>query len=119
MSRYVLTGAAGFIGSKVAELLLTQGHSVIGIDDLNPAYDVRIKHYRLARLQEMAGFTFHKMDIADRAGVFALEQEASQSAAVINLAARAGVRASVEDPWVYVDTNVTCGTARRWNMWSA
>ncbi|MBN2044944.1 MAG: GDP-mannose 4,6-dehydratase [Anaerolineales bacterium] len=107
MSQYLVTGAAGFIASKVAELLLADGHSVIGIDNLNDAYDVRIKTYRLNQLEKQTNFRFHRLDIADREGLFELIDEVTGSAAVINLAARAGVRASVENPWVYVDTNIT------------
>jgi len=108
MSRYLLTGAAGFIAGRVAELLLDAGHQVMGVDNMNPAYDVRMKTHRLERLQKRTGFAFIKLDISDRQGVAALA-ELGQFAAVINLAARAGVRASVADPWVCVETN-TIGT---------
>lgn len=110
MGHYLLTGAAGFIASKVAELLLAEGHSVVGIDNLNTAYDVRLKQWRLAQLQGKAGFTFEQFDIADRAAIQEFRKRQSHDLhfdAVINLAARAGVRQSVENPWVYVDTNVT------------
>ncbi|MFN2143847.1 MAG: NAD-dependent epimerase/dehydratase family protein [Anaerolineales bacterium] len=107
MSKYLVTGVAGFIASKVSEMLLAEGHSVIGIDNLNDAYDVRMKEYRLGLLKAQPGFSFHQLDISDREGVFGLADQAEGSAGVINLAARAGVRASVEDPWVYVDTNMT------------
>jgi nucleoside-diphosphate-sugar epimerase len=103
----LVTGAAGFIGSKVCELLLQQGSRVIGIDNINEAYDTRIKQWRLDQLTPLPGFTFHPVDITDRA---ALEQkvfDGQRYDAVINLAARAGVRQSVENPWVYIDTNVT------------
>jgi nucleoside-diphosphate-sugar epimerase len=104
-ARYLVTGAAGFIGSRVSELLLESGHLVTGIDNLNDAYDVRIKQHRLARLRSHSSFDFHHVDISQRVE---LEPVKSQRyAAVINLAARAGVRQSVENPWVYVDTNVT------------
>lgn len=112
MSSYLLTGAAGFIASKVAELLLADGHTVIGVDNLNDAYDLRLKHWRLAQLEGRPGFTFHRLDICDRRALRDLFH--SQSAirnspfsAVLNLAARAGVRQSVENPWIYMDTNVT------------
>jgi nucleoside-diphosphate-sugar epimerase len=110
---YLLTGAAGFIGARVAALLLDAGHQVLAFDNLNDAYDVRVKHYRLDRLLSHPGFTFNKLDISEknalRQGVNAAMAEAGATAidAVINLAARAGVRQSVENPWVYVDTNVT------------
>jgi len=107
MTKYIVTGAAGFIASRVAEMLLSEGHRVIGIDDLNDAYDVRMKEFRLRQLESQPGFSFHKIDIADREDVFALAEQAQGAGAVINLAARAGVRASVQDPWVYVDTNMT------------
>lgn len=103
----MLTGAAGFIASRVAELLLEQGHSVYGIDNLCPAYDVRLKEFRLARLNEQPGFTFARADIADLAAVQSLWAQIERPDAVIHLAARAGVRQSVENPWIYVDANVT------------
>lgn len=107
MGSYLVTGAAGFIASKVCEQLLAEGHEVAGIDNLNDAYDVRLKHWRLARLQASPNFHFQAIDICDRPrleGVFAREKPFD---AVINLAARAGVRASVENPWVFVETNLT------------
>ncbi len=106
MATYLVTGAAGFIGSKVAELLLRDGHTVVGVDNLNVAYDVRLKEWRLAQLQPLPGFIFRRLDITDKAGLEALFQEYAFGA-VLNLAAWAGVRRSVENPWVYVDTNVT------------
>ena len=105
MGRYLLTGAAGFIASKVAELLLGDGHTVVGIDNLNDAYDVRLKQWRLAQLEGKPGFEFNKLDICDRDGLRRLFDVPLD--AVINLAARAGVRQSVADPWVYFETNVT------------
>ncbi len=107
MGRYLVTGAAGFIASRVCELLLADGHDVVGVDNLNQAYDVRLKEWRLARLQALPGFTFHRLDISDRAQLEATLGGLPVVDAVVNLAARAGVRQSVEDPWVYVDTNVT------------
>lgn len=113
MARYLLTGVAGFIAARVAEILLAEGHSVVGIDNMNNAYDVRMKEYRLARLLDHPGFTFSKIDISEFEEVQDLvEYEVAQPdtnnfAAIINLAARAGVRQSVENPWVYIDTNVT------------
>jgi UDP-glucuronate 4-epimerase len=104
MSRYLLTGAAGFIGARVAELLLEQGHQVVGLDNLNPAYDVRMKEYRLGGLVNRPGFEFHKLDICDGSALRGLPPGAPVEA-VIHLAARAGVRASLEDPWSYVETN--------------
>ncbi len=103
MSNYLVTGAAGFIGSRVSEMLIEQGHAVTGVDNLNDAYDVRMKEYRLRKLQTLPGFTFQKLDISKRAAV----ERLPAFDAVINLAARAGVRASVENPWAFVETNVT------------
>jgi UDP-glucuronate 4-epimerase len=106
VAHYLLTGAAGFIASRVADFLLEQGHSIIGVDNLNHAYDVRMKEYRLKKLLQIPGFTFIKTDITSRDAVSSLADHGSYDA-VINLAARAGVRQAVEDPWVYVDTNLT------------
>ena len=105
--RVLVTGAAGFIGSCVAEMLLELGHEVVGIDDLNSSYDVRMKHYRLARLKPVPGFTFSIVDIADKEALGREWRARSPYDAVVNLAARAGVRQSMEDPWAYMRTNVT------------
>jgi nucleoside-diphosphate-sugar epimerase len=108
MADYLVTGAAGFIASRVIGMLLDAGHAVVGVDNMNDAYDVRMKDYRLKELQHHPNFSFHRLDIAERIA-FADESPLRQRKyeAVINLAARAGVRQSVENPWVYVDTNVT------------
>ena len=107
MADYLVTGAAGFIGARVAEMLIEQGHTVTGVDNLNDAYDVRMKEHRLRKLQALPGFEFVRQDISDRA---ILTPHSSLLTphfdAVINLAARAGVRASVENPWAFVETNV-------------
>ncbi len=107
--RYLVTGCAGFIGSKVAELLLEDGHRVVGIDNLNDAYDTRLKHWRLEQLEQRADFHFHQLNIADRNDLDLLFEDAEPKPfdAVINLAARAGVRTSVADPWTYQRTNST------------
>jgi UDP-glucuronate 4-epimerase len=105
MATYLVTGAAGFIASKVCELLLSGGHAVVGIDNLNDYYDVRLKEWRLTRLKMLDGFRYEQIDIEDRAAlesVFA----AVPFDAVVNLAARAGVRASLEQPQIYRSTNV-------------
>jgi len=102
MANYLVTGAAGFIGARVAEMLLEQGALVTGVDNLNDAYDVRMKEYRLRHLQTLPGFTFQKLDISDRTALEGLPA----FDAVENLAARAGVRASVENPWIFIETNV-------------
>jgi nucleoside-diphosphate-sugar epimerase len=107
MARYLVSGAAGFIASRVTEFLLADGHSVIGVDNLNDAYDVRMKEYRLKKLVGLPGFTFRRMDISDQQQVNELAAETGSLDAVINLAARAGVRSSVENPWVYYSTNLT------------
>jgi nucleoside-diphosphate-sugar epimerase len=107
MANYLVTGVAGFIAARVAHLLVETGHKVVGVDNLNDAYDVRMKEYRLGQLKQLAGFEFHHIDIADWAAVESLGKFMGKVDAVINLAARAGVRASVENPWIYVNTNVT------------
>ncbi len=103
--KYLVTGCAGFIGWKVTEFLLEMGHTVVGIDNLNAAYDIQVKQWRLQQLEGTPNFQFHHADICDRTALQKLFNTPYD--AVINLAARAGVRQSVENPWVYVDTNVT------------
>jgi UDP-glucuronate 4-epimerase len=103
---YFVTGVCGFIASRVAELLLDQDHQVFGLDNLNDAYDPRLKEWRLNRLLGRSGFTFRRGDICDRKAVASLLDTVPAVDAVINLAARAGVRQSIENPWVYLDTNV-------------
>lgn len=103
MPRYLVTGAAGFIGSRVSGLLLDAGHKVVGVDDMNASYDVRMKEHRLHGLVGREGFEFRKFDLAERGQV---EDLGGEWDAVIHLAARAGVRDSVSDPWVYVSANV-------------
>lgn len=108
----LVTGCAGFIGWKVTEFLLADGHTVIGVDNLNEAYDVRLKQWRLQQLEGRPGFEFHYLDITDREALKVLflsgrERRDRPFDAVINLAARAGVRQSIENPWVYFETNVT------------
>ena len=105
MSRYLVTGCAGFIASKTAEFLLADGHEVIGVDNLNEYYDVSLKHHRLDQLRPSGKFTFQKLDLEDTAGVHRLFEQ-HQFDAVVNLAARAGVRYSMENPHVYVTTNI-------------
>ena len=131
MSTYLVTGAAGFIAAKVCEMLLAEGHTVVGVDNLNDYYDVRLKDYRLSRLlgaksKELGAdpkqsvyadgvnplisgnFEFRLLDIENLAALDALFA-AHKFAAVFNLAARAGVRYSMENPHVYLSTN-TLGT---------
>lgn len=105
MATYLITGCAGFIGSRVTRFLLDDGHEVVGIDSINDAYDIRLKEWRLAQLCDRRGFVFHRADIRSPAALRGVVQGRVISA-VINLAARAGVRYSVENPWTYYDTNV-------------
>ena len=102
MTNYLVSGAAGFIGSRVTEMLIEQGNSVTGLDNLNDAYDTSMKVYRLQKLLALPGFTFLRIDISDRAAV----EKLPEAEAVINLAPHAGVRASVQNPWVFYETNV-------------
>lgn len=105
MAHYLVTGAAGFIGARTAEMLIQDGHTVLGIDNVNTAYDPRMKEYRLQRLLEMPGFAFRKLDISDKSIIDQLKNEKFDG--LINLAAWAGVRASVRNPWIYVESNMT------------
>ena len=102
----LVTGAAGFIGFHTAEALLARGDSVVGIDDLNPYYDVRLKEARLARLAARPGFSFHRVDIADRAAVEGVFEQHKAVTRIVHLAAQAGVRHSIEHPEAYVDANL-------------
>jgi UDP-glucuronate 4-epimerase len=104
--KVLLTGAAGFIGYHVAEALLAQGAQVVGVDDLNAYYDVRLKQARLDRLEPQPGFAFHRIDIADRAAMESLAAAHADIAVIVHLAAQAGVRHSLGDPHAYVHTNV-------------
>ncbi|CAM3847858.1 NAD-dependent epimerase [Rahnella victoriana] len=104
--KYLVTGAAGFIGFYVSQRLLAAGHSVIGIDNLNDYYDVNLKLARLAQLENKDGFEFIKLDLADREGMAALFAE-QRFERVIHLAAQAGVRYSIENPLAYADSNLT------------
>jgi dTDP-glucose 4,6-dehydratase len=106
----LITGCAGFIGWNVTELALHDGNAVIGIDNLNDAYDVRLKEWRLHQLRDKSNFTFYRTDISNQsevARVFEEHRGRKSFDAVINLAARAGVRQSTKDPWAYYNTNLT------------
>lgn len=103
--KILLTGAAGFIGMHVVEKLLARGDQVIGVDNLNPYYDVTLKRARLARLTASPSFAFEQIDIADRDSMAALFKR-HQPDGVINLAAQAGVRYSLINPHAYVDSNL-------------
>jgi nucleoside-diphosphate-sugar epimerase len=108
MSRFLVTGAAGFIASQVCELLLCEGNEVVGVDNMNDYYDVRLKEYRLNLLKEghnASSFTFRELDIESQDGLKKLFNEFDGFDAVLNLAARAGVRYSMENPHVYLSTN--------------
>ncbi|MGP2971326.1 NAD-dependent epimerase [Serratia nematodiphila] len=103
--KFLVTGAAGFIGYHVAERLLTAGHQVVGIDNLNDYYDVGLKMARLDRLADKPGFRFIKLDLADREGMATLFAE-HQFQRVIHLGAQAGVRYSLVNPLAYADANL-------------
>ncbi len=103
--KFLVTGAAGFIGCFVAQRLLDQGHQVTGIDNLNDYYDVNLKLARLKLLENKPGFEFIKIDLADRSGIADLFA-AQQFERVIHLAAQAGVRYSLENPLAYADSNL-------------
>ncbi len=106
MGKILLTGAAGFIGAKTVELLVNGGYEVIGIDNLNDYYDVRIKEHRLDSLKKLKNFTFYKGDIEDMSFLNDMFDKYKFDA-VVNLAARAGVRYSEINPFVYMTTNAT------------
>jgi len=103
--KYLVTGAAGFIGSYVSQRLCQQGHVVVGVDNLNDYYDPNLKISRLNQLNKEPNFTFIRMDISDRNNVDAIfKKECFQR--VIHLAAQAGVRYSIENPHAYADSNL-------------
>ncbi|WP_071460916.1 SDR family NAD(P)-dependent oxidoreductase [Bacillus massilinigeriensis] len=102
---YLVTGAAGFIGFYLSRKLLEQGCKVIGIDNLNEYYDVKLKHARLEQLKPFEKFTFMEGDISDKAAIDTLFKEYKPNI-VVNLAAQAGVRYSIENPDAYIQSNV-------------
>src|ERR1700760_3808584 len=106
MATILVTGAAGFIGAAVSSALLARGDAVIGVDNLNTYYDVTLKEARLQRLTGEKNFRFHKLDIADRDAILKLADEYPALDGIIHLAAQAGVRHSLIDPYSYVTSNV-------------
>ena len=102
----LVTGAAGFIGYHTSLALLERGDPVIGIDDLNPYYDVGLKKARLERLRRFRNFGLFQDNIANRAAMFALTDRLSNVTGIVHLAAQAGVRYSLENPYAYVESNV-------------
>ncbi len=102
--KVLVTGAAGFIGWKVSEKLLQEGHEVVGIDNLNDYYDPTLKEWRVDRLRSFKNFTFYRLDVENYEGLRELFSK-HRFDVVINEAARAGVRYSLKDPWVYMRTN--------------
>lgn len=108
MSEYLVTGTAGFIGSRVSQILLEEGHLVVGLDSLNNSYDVRLKKWRLKELKKFPNFIFEEIDIYDYQLLEKFKNKTQRNfEAIINLAAHAGVRKSVENPRIYYETNVS------------
>ena len=103
--KILITGAAGFIGAALCRVLLDRGDQVVGVDDLNAYYDVNLKKARLEGLTSSTEFLFQKLDISNRDQISALFSS-SDFDVVVNLAAQAGVRYSIENPSAYVDTNL-------------
>lgn len=106
MKKILVTGAAGFVGSKVAEMLLKDKYQVIGIDNLNNYYDIKLKLWRLDNLKKYSNFTFYKTDIEKYNALRSIFKSNCPNA-IINLAARAGVRYSLENPFIYLSTNAS------------
>lgn len=102
----LLTGAAGFIGFHVSQALIARGQAVVGIDNLNTYYDPRLKQARLDQLLALPGFTFRQLDVSDRDAMLGLATDFPQASGIIHLAAQAGVRHSLTDPYVYVQSNI-------------
>ena len=102
----LVTGAAGFIGYHVSEALLARGEEVVGVDNVNDYYDVNLKRARLERLQKHNGFNFHRVDISDFAAMKGVVADAGNLRRVVHLAAQAGVRYSIENPFAYVQANL-------------
>jgi len=105
MPKILVTGAVGFIGWKTSEMLLKQDYEVIGVDNMNDYYDIKLKEWRLNRLRGFKNFKFYKLDIENHEALKVLFEDNPGIEAVINLAARAGVRYSIQNPWIYFRTN--------------
>lgn len=106
MKRILVTGAAGFIGFNFSKRLIDDGHQVIGLDNLNDYYDVQLKRDRLAQLEQLPGFSFVKLGLEEREPLHRLF-EFGQFDTVVNLAAQAGVRYSLTNPYAYIDSNIS------------
>lgn len=104
--KYLVTGAAGFIGFHTCRMLLERGETVIGVDNVNDYYDPSLKEARRALLEDHKGFTFERLDIADRPGVESLRERHPDITHIIHLAAQAGVRYSLVNPYAYTHSNI-------------
>ena len=107
----LVTGCAGFIGSNVCRMLTEGGETVVGIDNMNDAYDVRLKHWRLAELESRPNFQYYHRDLGDMGSMKSLFVKCASDgeppfSSVINMGARAGVRPSVENPWVSMNDSI-------------
>ena len=106
MKKILVTGAAGFIGFHLSKKLIEQGYAVIGIDNVNNYYDINLKKARLKILQKLQNFKFFEIDISDQSTLRELGQS-NNFQIIINLAAQAGVQYSIENPYVYIDSNIS------------
>ncbi len=104
--KYIVTGAAGFIGFYVCKKLLSEGQEVIGIDVVNDYYEVSLKEARLAQLEGQENFTFYKANIADKSAISEIFSQHNDTDYIIHLAAQAGVRYSIENPYAYAESNL-------------